>query len=366
MKRAVIIGAGWYGLYAADYLLKHARFADWEICVVEKNADIMTDCASCFNQCRLHLGFHYPRSHETRTLCRKGFDDFLAEFPHLAEPVEDNYYMISDRSLIDLKTYTAIFHHEKYDFEQVECPSALSHADGNVLIRVKEQFINPKTVRQHFRESLSEKERLQWMFNCRVCDCDPTAKTLHITNTTNNSDSVLSYDLCIDCSNYQAPLEPPIALKDTVCYEAFVALLYKRTERFQQLFGALTVMDGPFFSFYPYDPAQNLFTLTHVVHGVARRGTDFRDMPVLTEKTVAAMRTKIEVEVARYFPGFLQSFEFHSHFCSPKTKLQSVSDSRRLLFRSVTPTLHRVSCGKITGVFELRDKLEGVLNSTAD
>lgn len=360
MKRLVIIGAGWYGLYTADYLLKNARFADWEICIVEKNGDIMTDCASCFNQCRLHLGFHYPRSHETRTLCRKGFDDFLAEFPHLAQPVTDNYYMISDRSLIDLKTYTAIFHHEKYEFEQVECPSALRHADGNVLIRVKEQFIDPTAVRQHFRESLSVQERVTWMFNSRVQGCNTTDRTLCVkTHVPADADSVLSYDMCIDCSNYQAPLDPPIALK--VCYEAFVALLYKPTAKFQQLFGALTVMDGPFFSLYPYNRAQNLFTLTHVAHGVVRRGTDFQDMPVLTAQKVADMRKKIEAEVERYFPDFLQSFEFHSHFCSPKTKLESVSDSRRLLFQSVTPTLHRVSCGKITGVFELRNKLEQVL-----
>ena len=69
--KIAIIGAGWFGCHIAYELMNDGH----EIKIYEKENDIFLG-ASGFNQNRLHLGFHYPRSFITREQSKKGFKYF--------------------------------------------------------------------------------------------------------------------------------------------------------------------------------------------------------------------------------------------------------------------------------------------------
>ena len=109
----IIIGAGWYGCYLA-MLCKNR---DIDYIVYEKNSDIFNN-SSFYNQNRLHLGYHYPRSGKTRILCKKYFSRF--QNLGLTKKIENNLYLISKNSLIDDITFKSIFSFENYNFTEIE------------------------------------------------------------------------------------------------------------------------------------------------------------------------------------------------------------------------------------------------------
>ncbi len=330
-KRIVIVGAGWYGLYLAKILLKKG-ILDAEITIIDKNRSIFEE-SSRYNQCRLHLGFHYPRSFETRQLCMDGFFRFINEFPDVSYDIPENSYVISDSSILDYQTYCAIFSHEGYEFD-VRNRIGIRHGKGIV---VTERGIDPMKAKQHFENELIG--RVQFMFAHTVIGCYD--KHLELL-TENNTKLTVDFDMCYDCSNFQAPIGP----QPNVVFEKTITLLY-HYRKLECVFGALTVMDGPFFSIFPYDLNQQIYTLTHVKYTIIND----------TDWTLEKVRAEMENEVIEYYPDFPTDFEYRGFFISPKTKPVSRSDSRHLLISHVSPSITRVSCGKITGIFQMVDTI---------
>ena len=68
-KKIAIIGAGWFGCHIAHQIKK--KLNKFDIKLYEKEKDIFLG-ASSNNQNRLHLGFHYPRSKQTRLQSKNG------------------------------------------------------------------------------------------------------------------------------------------------------------------------------------------------------------------------------------------------------------------------------------------------------
>ena len=92
----IVIGAGWFGCHIAD-ALSHQH----DIRVMEVKQDIFQG-TSGHNQNRLHLGFHYPRSHQTRMCAKHGYAKFLKQYGHLCESIDENIYAIASKeSLLD-------------------------------------------------------------------------------------------------------------------------------------------------------------------------------------------------------------------------------------------------------------------------
>jgi hypothetical protein len=329
----VIVGAGWYGMYLAKKL---SEVGGYNITIIECEQDIFMNNASRYNQCRLHLGFHYPRSHETRTLCKIGFTKFMEEFPQLTYEIPNNWYVISEESILDYHSYNAIFSHEMYDINVCPTTDVLQKIDTNQAIIVKERGINPSVAAEYFRTNLQGK--VTFLFNHRVTSISDNWVCGVVEGKNAFSHS---FDFCFDCTNFQV-LKP-----SNVAFEQTITMLYRK-KRNDVPFGALTVMDGPFFSIFPYDPDNQIYSLTHVKH------------TVLTDKqlSVDTIRHNMETDVVQYYPSFLDCFEYVSFFMSPKTKPLSKSDSRRLMIeKQGDNNVVAVSCGKITGIFQMFDEL---------
>jgi len=110
MSNIIIIGGGWYGCHIALFL----KSSGYNVTIIEKNSEIF-DNSSFYNQNRLHLGYHYPRDYNTRSLCKNNFDKFVEKYNCVIDNIENNYYLISKSSIIDYKTYKSIYKYENFN-----------------------------------------------------------------------------------------------------------------------------------------------------------------------------------------------------------------------------------------------------------
>ncbi len=335
MKKIVIIGAGWYGMYIAFKLQTNKNIS--LITVIEKGSEIFPyGNASLNNQCRLHQGFHYPRSYDTRKLCREGFTKFMKEFPDLSFDIDNNWYVISNDSVIDFDTYCGIFEYENCNFDKVQT-IGINNIQKGTAICVSERFICPEKARTFFERNV---KNVKYLFNHTVDCIDCEKQIVYCDNKFE-----VQFDYCFDCTNFRINniISQDLTIqKLNVIHEQTITLLYRKQTDVS--FGALTVMDGPFFSIFPYNTEENIYTLTHVVY------TANNDM----ECDIKIVKNKMEHCVCDYYPNFLNDFAYIGFFQSPKTKPVSKSDSRKLLQIHVSNNVEQISCGKITGIFQLK------------
>jgi putative FAD dependent oxidoreductase len=88
----IIIGAGLYGLYAADYCAKRGE----RVLVLEYDAQPFMR-ATYINQARVHMGYHYPRSYATAIKSAHYFNRFNEDFGFCVHETFDQIYATSSR-----------------------------------------------------------------------------------------------------------------------------------------------------------------------------------------------------------------------------------------------------------------------------
>ncbi|MFV0520413.1 MAG: FAD-dependent oxidoreductase, partial [Lachnospirales bacterium] len=72
----VIIGAGLYGLYSANFCADKGE----NVIILEFDEESVSR-ATYVNQARVHNGYHYPRSYSTAIKSAKYFERFNNDFP---------------------------------------------------------------------------------------------------------------------------------------------------------------------------------------------------------------------------------------------------------------------------------------------
>ncbi len=99
--RIRVLGGGWYGCHIASHLMVAGHQVE-----LHEIRDKLFGGASGANPARLHLGFHYPRSHQTRALSQSNYREFMDVYGNLTRGVGVNIYAIADRdSLVDFDNY---------------------------------------------------------------------------------------------------------------------------------------------------------------------------------------------------------------------------------------------------------------------
>lgn len=328
--KIAIIGGGWVGCHLS-YKLKN----DHDVTIFEKNKNLFQE-TSYNNQNRLHLGYHYPRSHKTRELCNTTFHKFLSDYNFLITDVTPNVYCISNKnSIIDFKTYTKIF--DDYSFENLDIDNYnLKNIEGCIV--TEEKHINFKLAYEFFNKEL---------------------KDITIKKTIDKSELIKlknGYDLVINCTNNH--------INDTnindYFYELTLTLIYKKNSASK--FGSLTVMDGKFVSLYPYH--DDLYTLTDVENTPIEI---FNDVEKLIEfkkninlSLINDKKLLFEKNISFFYPEFYENFIFHTFFLSTKTKIISNTDNR---YPIISETDNLVNCftGKIQGIYIIEDFINNKL-----
>lgn len=222
--RARVLGGGWYGCHLALAL----RRAGHQIELYEV-ADHLFAGASGGNPARLHLGPHYPRSKLTRALCQEHYRKFLDTYGHLTRAVPVNLYAVaSSDSLVDFGTYKQVLTGE-IEFVTVENPAefGLEGVEGAIL--TGERHIVIDQARAFFDKELNGSV----FFSTDPREPTPSdAWTIDCTFSANSAEGIDRYEPCL------------------------TVLLKGPTDR------AVTIMDGPFPSIYPWNEDRGLCTLT--------------------------------------------------------------------------------------------------------
>jgi len=209
-----ILGGGWYGCSTALAL----KNAGHEVDLHEIGGHLFCG-ASGANPARLHLGFHYPRSQRTRELCQRNHRSFMQRYGHLTRSIATNIYAIAeDESLVDFGTYLQILKGE-VELIEIDDPKefGLKRVEGAVL--TGERHIVIREAREYF-----------------------TQKLKGLVTLNSNGEEAGAHEWVIDCTFSSAN-------NDKIDrYEACVTAILEGPDN-----KAVTIMDGPFSSVYPWD-----------------------------------------------------------------------------------------------------------------
>ena len=334
--KIIIIGSGWYGCHAASILKDK-----YHITIIEKNNDIFNN-SSYYNQNRLHLGYHYCRNFPTRNLCQQNYNRFLEKYSNLINNIENNYYVISKKSIIDFQTYLSIYKHEKFDFDLVE-NNLFENIDGQ-LIKVKEQVINSDKVYKHFKEELKD---ISFIFNTTVNSYHKINDKILVFD---NKNKIHECDILLDCTYNQLGLS-----NQKYLYELTCSLLYEKIN--ETKFDAITIMDGKFSSLYPRDIDNSIYTLTDVEFTPVISSVNFNEILEykMTDEKICEIKVNMVTKLKQYYPNFENVFKYKGYFLSNKTKVLSNSDSRDITIEELEKNIITVNCGKIYGIFDWED-----------
>jgi len=326
--RIAIVGGGWVGCHLG-MKLKDTH----DVTIYEKNETLFEE-TSYNNQNRLHLGFHYARNYKTRKLCLDTFDKFLDDYGHLTEKVNKNLYCVpTHSSILDFPTYLQIFN--DFDFNNQESPIK----EIPDCITTDERYINFKKVKNYFIDNLKNLV-IYKNINGELLNELKNEYDL-VINATNNH---LLVDKCEDCF-----------------YELTISLIYQKIK--PSGFGALTMVDGPLFSIYPYQ--DELYTVTDVEHTPIKKFTDSELIKSfvqseITEEFINNRKSKIENKILNFYPDFLSNFKYHSYFLSTKSKINDLSDERYPVIKEED---NLVNCftGKIQGIYIIENYIKNII-----
>lgn len=338
--KIIIVGGGWYGAHTA-YKFQN----DHEIILLEKKSEIFAGSSS-YNQNRLHLGYHYPRSYETRFLCKNSFAKFMKDYQSLVQDIDSNYYLISTNSIIDYTTYVSIFENENYVFQKIK-NDRFDNINGDI-ISVPEKMICHTAAKQFFQQNLT---KTQIKLNYDVKTIEERGSKIWINGE-------LEADLLIDCTYGQ--LERPVAPSD-LFYEKTVSFVYKKKGSSNRT-ECVTIMDGQAPSLFLRDKEQQLYSLTHVKHTPIFVSTDLAAVLafVPTEEELKTARSNMEADYERYDPSFRKNFTYESYYLGFKTKKSAKTDDRTCLIDHTGLRLS-VNGGKITGIYDFEEYLRPIL-----
>lgn len=311
-----ISGAGWYGCHLASRLR-----ADHDVILTEKGTRLFSG-ASGANPARLHIGPHYPRSQVTRQACQAHSARFLETYGHLTRAIGENLYCIAaQESLLDFGTYRQILKAEipvldVYDTQE----RGLRNVEG--ALQVGERHIVIDLARAHFEDTLGP---------ILEHGTEPSRKDA---------------DLTIDCTFCSLPGAP-----DVDRYEPCITVLMQGPTD-----TAVTVMDGPFPSLYPWNEDGQLCSLTSAKLTPLAKCSTWNEANQILQQTsqgILVQRAEAMLEqMAYYFPQVRDTHKIEGWMTSIRAMPKSASDARLVQVVGFGSRLLRIRAGKIDAVFE--------------
>lgn len=329
----LIIGCGYLGCHTGR-LLKEKGI---EFHMIDKEDDFFCGSSSK-NQNRLHLGFHYPRSYRTRQESKDGYHYFIKHYGNLCKEIKNNIYVVSKTSLIDLQTYKNIFLYENIDFQDFDISDLNKYNldfNPNLIegcIKCDEKLIDNISAKRYFKNLLGS----------------------HLIPFNQDININKNYKYIINCTYGHLKFSS----EEKFYYELCCVLFYKYKNNDKGSI-AITVIDGNYFSIFPYN--NNIYTLTDVQYTVIKKSYNINELYELkdniNEQDIQNIRNGMESKAISYIPNFLDNFEYTDYVLTFKTKFETSGDDRSLRTTIKDNELSLCS-GKITGI----SKLEDILN----
>jgi hypothetical protein len=326
--RIRVLGGGWYGAHIAYSLIQAG-------CNVELHevSECLFSGASGNIPARLHCGSHYPRSKLTRDACKEHYQEFMEVYGHLTRHVPINLYCIAAYdSLLDFGTYRQILDN---DIEYITVADTdefgLRNIEGAIL--TGERHILVDKARDFFSHALQD----------------------HVKYNTPAETDDSWFDLTIDCT--------------------FCARDEKNIDRFELcltvlLSGpvdkAVTVMDGPFPSLYPWDEESGICSLTSAKWTPIETFSTWsaaKQTQNIVSKRIVENHCSNMIEQMRFYYPEIENYKVEDCRLAIRAMPRSGCDARLVDIMQPDENTIRVRAGKIDAIFYAYETISRMISS---
>lgn len=322
-----VLGSGFYGCHLAIALLEAGHQVE-----VHEIKDRMFAGASGSIPARIHRGFHYPRSASTRNACNEHYEEFMEHYGAFTHSVPVNLYAIAAKdSLIDFETYRKILK-DSVEFITVEYPEeyGLQNVEGALL--TGERHIVIDKIRNYFEEKLKDHVK----FNS-------------LPSTEGNFDWIIDATFC---ANQNIGVER---------YEPCLVLVLKGSE----VNKAVTIMDGPFPSLYPWNEELGLSSLSSALwtpfSKTCKTYDEAKDiLNSLTDEDLKERGKSMIESMAQFYPA-VHEYAVVDYKTSIRAMPQSGSDARLVEVVKTEPNVIRIRAGKIDAVVQAEREVKSLI-----
>ena len=316
--RIRILGGGWYGCSIALGLIISGHEVE-----LHEISDSLFAGASGGNPARLHLGFHYPRSGLTQAACQDHYSEFMLKYGRLTSGVPVNIYAIAKYdSLVDYRSYCETLR-GKVEFVQVDpLDYGLENVEGALL--TGERHIVIRKAREYFTKEL--KDCVRFKSPPGIVNDNRWDLTIDCTFCANDSENIDRFEPCV------------------------TVILRGETDK------AVTIMDGPFGSIYPWDEEEGLCSLTSAKHTPISKTckTWGEAKEILNQENKRDLIYRGETmmdQMSSYWPEANEIFTPVDYKLTVRAMPRSAADSRLVDVIKVGEKALRVRAGKIDAVF---------------
>lgn len=346
----LIIGGGFFGCALACHLAK--QNTSTKILIVEKYNDLLQR-ASLVNQARVHSGFHYPRSQSTLLSCLENYKKFVRDYPDCVHSNFKNYYAIAkEGSKFSSDQFNATYKNANASFTKVPLNhniySLLNKQHIEDVFETEEYAFDAVKLKKLCKSNIIKLKNLKYKLNTKVESITNNIVKTNIGKIEAKQIYICAYSGTNDIlkSSNLVPLDLNYVYAELCKLQ--VPLQYKNL--------AITLMDGPFFSLYPY-PVENCHTLSHVVHTIRRAAND---IPESFKPTKSNIFTMLQ-DVSKYLPGIKDTIYKGSLYETKVLLPKNIIDSGRpILYKKQMDNeyVYNVIGGKLDNVYDLFEVLE--------
>lgn len=336
--KIAIIGSGWYGCHLSLFLLEKGH----HIRVFEKNKDFFLG-ASGHNTNRLHLGFHYPRSKQTRIENIRCYNKFVSQYKNIIYSKKHNLYGVSKiDSYLDWETYKDILDSSGLVYEEIN-PEEFGFSNLQGALLCEEAFVNHLKAKTFFKQNLNN----YVSFNCEISD------DYKIKN--NSTEHLEDFDLIIDCTYGSLGSFEHLNFKHELIQLPILEDRYLKSDI------SFAIMDGKFQSLSPYsDEVDNLYYLYDVEYSPIFSSVDYKEVSIeyrkLQNQKDILFEKNIFEKASYYYPDFNKRFSKIGNVTVIRTTLLNADANRSIQYERDGKVI-KILSGKISSVFEAEEMI---------
>ncbi|MEC4185349.1 FAD-dependent oxidoreductase [Adlercreutzia sp. R21] len=367
----IIIGAGLYGLYAAERCGRRGQ----SVLVLEYD-DKPFERATYINQARVHQGYHYPRSLHTALKSAHYFQRFNADYAFcINKSFEQVYATSTEMSWSNAGQFIDFCKAASIPCREIEPTQFFRKGLVDGAFVTEEFTYDARILRDYLIDRIDSLPHVTIQYAARLSHIEPYGESYRIKLA----------DGCTHTTNFllnatYASVNQILSLAQldlfNIKYELCEIALCQPNENLRAI--GITVMDGPFFSVMPFGKTglHSLTSVSFTPHQTCREALPIFDC----QATPSALCSALQLNNCDLCPSkpqtafaymsqlsakYLQpeySFTYNRSLYSMKPILQAseIDDSRPTVIKKHTenPTFYSVLSGKINTVYDLDEVLD--------
>ena len=372
----IIIGAGLYGLYAAEYSSKKGE----EVLVLEYDREPFSR-ATYINQARVHMGYHYPRSLTTAIKSAGYFKRFVDDFGFCIHDKFEQIYATSEQfSWTNAKQFIDFCKAANIRCDEVAPGRYFKKGMCDGAFLTEEYTYDAKILGAYYLDKLEKRSNVTIYYGARI-DKIIKGNSSFVIRMEDGMEYETSFVLNATYASVNQilqKLEGILTEKFNIKYELCEIILCEPSDKLKNI--GFTVMDGPFFSIMPFGKT-GLHSLTSVTF--TPHVTSYEELPrfscqnglekgdfactsrnlgncsICPHKPETAWRYMSHLADKYMRDEYKYTYKESLFSMKPILKSSEVDDSRPTAIRvlSEAPTFISVLSGKINTVYDLDEYL---------